>query len=82
MVSSHEMPALPTGPGHVAVQLLDGGSFTANLDVVHAGSLSVPYRCYSWVFYIYHEPSDRHIIWDVGISAVSRASPSPRACHS
>lgn len=62
---------LPTAPGSVEVQLLDSGSFTANLDVVHAGSAPIPYRCYSWVFYIYHKTSGKHILWDVGLSDVS-----------
>ena len=71
MATSPGRPPLPAGPGFVEVQILDGGSFTANLNVIHAGSTSVPFRCHSWVFYIYHKPSGRHILWDVGLSAVS-----------
>ncbi|KAH6971072.1 beta-lactamase-like protein [Ilyonectria sp. MPI-CAGE-AT-0026] len=68
-MTSQDLPSLPASSGHVTVKLLDGGSFTANLNVLHQGSASVPYRCHSWAFFIHHEPSGRHILWDVGLSA-------------
>ncbi|POR33566.1 Uncharacterized protein TPAR_06261, partial [Tolypocladium paradoxum] len=69
MSASQTARPLPPSTGSVEVQLLDGGSFTGNLDVVHARSPSVPYRCHSWAFYIHHKPSGRHLLWDVGLSA-------------
>lgn len=71
MPESHRLRKIPQSTASVDVRILDGGSFTANLEVVHANSPSVPYRCHSWVFYIYHKQSGRHILWDVGLSAVS-----------
>ncbi|KAJ3546556.1 hypothetical protein NM208_g1940 [Fusarium decemcellulare] len=62
------LPPLLDNTGSVHVRLLDGGSFTANYDVLHADVPSTPFRCYSWAFYIHHEPSGRHILWDVGLS--------------
>ncbi|KAM5357687.1 hypothetical protein ACJZ2D_016015 [Fusarium nematophilum] len=69
MADPEELPSLPASNGSVQVQLLDGGSFTANYDMLHAGAPSTPFRCYSWAFYIYHEPSGRHVLWDAGLSA-------------
>ncbi len=68
--SSH--PPLPQSTGSVELQILDGGSFSANFEVVHADSASKPFKCHSWVVYIHHKPTGRHILWDVGLSAVSR----------
>ncbi|KAM5354818.1 hypothetical protein ACJ41O_001464 [Fusarium nematophilum] len=67
MTPAQQHRPLPTGPGSVDVQLLDGGSFTANFDMVHAGSPDEPYRCHSWAFYIYHKATGQRIIhhhWD------------------
>jgi hypothetical protein len=71
MKLSQNLPPLPKASGSVEVQVLDGGSFTANYAVVHADTASSPFRCHSWVFYIHHRPNERHVIWDVGLSAVS-----------
>ncbi|KAI8650203.1 Lactamase-B domain-containing protein [Fusarium sp. Ph1] len=69
MAKPETLPPLPTSNGSVKVQLLDGGSFTADYNFLHAGAPSTPFRCYSWAFYIHHEPSGRRILWDVGLSA-------------
>lgn len=68
---SQDRPPLPPSTGSVEVQILDGGSFTANFEVMRAGSPSEPFKCHSWVFYIYHKPSGRRILWDIDLSAVS-----------
>ena len=60
----------PENVGSVELELLDGGSFTATYDVLHAHSPATPFRMYSWCFHIHHPPSGRHIVWDVGLSAV------------
>jgi len=67
---------LPQTTGSVEVQILDGGSFMGNYNVIHSNCSSKPFRCHSWVFYIHHKSSGRHILWDVGLSAVSRIYPS------
>ena len=69
-------PPLPQSTASVSLQILEGGSFSANLEVVHADSASKPFKCQSWVIYIYHKASGRHILWDVGLSAVSKAERS------
>lgn len=57
--------------GSVRVRLLDGGSLaTADISVIHAGAGSTSFRLYDWCFYIFHEPSNTHLLWDVGISSV------------
>lgn len=60
----------PQTSAAVQVKLLDGGSFTATYDVMHAHALRTSFRMYAWAFHIYHAPSNRHIMWDVGLSAV------------
>ncbi|KXJ87808.1 beta-lactamase-like protein [Microdochium bolleyi] len=70
----------------VRVQLLDGGSFsTSTSHLLHAGAAPDSFRLYDWCFYIYHEPSNRHVLWDLGciqnytpwvqLNMVWRASP-------
>lgn len=81
MAKPDALPPLPTSHGSVKVQLLDGGSFTADYNVLHAGVPSTPFRCYSWAFYIHHEPSGRRILWDVGLSAVSLVHGDQSSTH-
>lgn len=81
MASHENLPPLPQSEGSVEIQVLDGGSFTANYDVVHAKSPSRPFQCHSWVFYIHHKPGGRHMIWDVGLSAVGGKTIVANVCR-
>jgi hypothetical protein len=54
----------------VEVQLLDGGSFIATTEFIHKYAPITDFRMYTWAFHIYHPPSGRNILWDVGLSAV------------
>lgn len=54
----------------VKLQLLNGGSFTANYTVLHAGVPEQPFRMYNWAFYIFHPETGRHILWDLGLTSV------------
>lgn len=70
-----ELP--PTG-GSVHVVLLDGGGFTTTDDWrIHADGHDRPYYLYDWCFYIHHKPTGKRILWDLGISNVSRRIPCP-----
>lgn len=61
----HSLPQTE-GKG-VRVNLIDGGSFsTSTSHLLHAGALPDSFRLYDWCFYIYHEPSNRHVMWDLG----------------
>ncbi|KAH7242855.1 beta-lactamase-like protein [Fusarium solani] len=65
--------ALPKLPGHdgpgVQVHLLDGGSFsTATLSFLHHGAPPELFRLYDWCFLIFHRPSGRYVLWDLGCS--------------
>jgi hypothetical protein len=65
---------LPTTGSLAEVHALDGGSFIADWSVVHAGADSSPFRLYNWAFHIHDIKTDRHILWDAGISSVSLQS--------
>lgn len=62
--------ALPTVNSFVNLQLLNGGSFTASTSIVHAGVEDKKFRMYNWAFYVNHPTSDRHLLWDVGMTSV------------
>ncbi|KAH7345883.1 beta-lactamase-like protein [Pyrenochaeta sp. MPI-SDFR-AT-0127] len=55
---------LPSTDGFVDVNLLDGGSFIADLSRLHAGE-NGKFRMYNWAFHISHQ--GRHILWDLGL---------------
>ncbi|KAJ5384539.1 hypothetical protein N7517_002450 [Penicillium concentricum] len=61
---------LPITDAYVHVQLLNGGSMTAEYHKLHAGEPAKKFRLYNWAFYIYHPTSRRHIIWDLGLSSI------------
>ncbi|KAH7000691.1 beta-lactamase-like protein [Ilyonectria destructans] len=55
--------------GEVQVHLLDGGSFsTATLSFLHANVGPDKFRLYDWCFLIFHRPSGRYVLWDLGCS--------------
>ena len=68
-MASTSRQALPQASGFVNVKLLDGGSFSASWDKVHAGAKDIPFRMYIWSFYIYNAAHDRRILWDVGVTS-------------
>lgn len=61
---------LPETNGSVKLQLLDGGSFIANYAVLHAGVKDESFRMYNWAFHIFHHATNRHILWDLGLTSV------------
>lgn len=69
-VKTVEWSPLPETDASVRLQLLNGGSFTANYSVLHAGVKEESFRMYNWAFYIFHSGTDRHILWDLGLTSV------------
>lgn len=43
---------------------------TAECHKIHAGQPEDTFRLYNWDFYVYHPTSQRHIIWDLGLTSV------------
>lgn len=43
---------------------------TAECHKIHAGEPADRFRLYNWAFYVYHPTSQRHIIWDLGLTSV------------
>jgi hypothetical protein len=60
--------SLPDPETYAHLSLLDGGSFIGDLSRVHAGVGDIRYRMYNWAFYVSHK--GRHILWDLGLTAV------------
>ncbi|KAK7191705.1 hypothetical protein PSPO01_02154 [Paraphaeosphaeria sporulosa] len=62
-----EMPAspIPLSTAFVGLSLLDGGSFIADTDKLHADVSNAKFRMYNWAFCISH--GDEHIVWDLGL---------------
>ncbi|KAJ4296316.1 hypothetical protein N0V90_006361 [Kalmusia sp. IMI 367209] len=56
---------LPQTKAFVGLSLLDGGSFIADTDKLHAGVSNAKFRMYNWAFAISH--GDTHILWDLGL---------------
>lgn len=61
---------LPTDCSSAIVDCLDGGSFIAKWSFLHAGGAESTFRMYDWAFHIHDIKTDRHVLWDVGISSV------------
>ncbi|KAH7413096.1 beta-lactamase-like protein [Cadophora sp. MPI-SDFR-AT-0126] len=60
---------LPRTDSYVKLRVLDGGSFIASTDVLHAtGSKSETFRMHDWAFYIFHPSTGQNLLWDVGLS--------------
>lgn len=65
--------------GEVEVVLLDGGGFTTTDDTkIHADGHSRPYYLYDWCFYVYHKATGSRVLWDLGVSNVSRPVPAQK----
>lgn len=74
------MPSLPEPTAYVSLSLLDGGSFIASYDKLHAGATEDDkFRLYIWAFYLYHPATDTHAVFDLGLSNVATHSHPPLA---
>ncbi|KAJ4345459.1 uncharacterized protein N0V89_011590 [Didymosphaeria variabile] len=67
---------MPTSPipqtkAFVGLSLLDGGSFIASTNLLHADASNAKFRMYNWAFCISH--GDERIVWDLGLD--ERAAP-------
>ncbi|KAF9883936.1 hypothetical protein FE257_002618 [Aspergillus nanangensis] len=60
---------LPVTDAYVHLDLLNGGSMTAEYDKLHAGEPPERFRMYNWAFYIHHPQSGRRLLWDLGMSS-------------
>lgn len=69
MANSTTLPR--AGPATVQLRLLDGGSFVAEEDKLHAGAPNNRFRMYDWAFHVHHPATDRHVLWDLGVEGVS-----------
>lgn len=61
---------LPPTVAYVNVQLLNGGSMTAEYRKLHAGEPAQKFRMYNWSFLVHHAMQDRWLLWDLGMSSV------------
>lgn len=66
-----EVSPLPTPQEHVKLQLLDGGNCMMPTGLIIDKAPMTPYKGYDWVIYIHHPAWNRHVLWDVGMVAVS-----------
>ncbi|KAF1975706.1 Metallo-hydrolase/oxidoreductase [Bimuria novae-zelandiae CBS 107.79] len=57
---------LPQTTAFVRLSLLDGGSFIADTDKLHADVNNAKFRMYNWAFCLSH--GDEHILWDLGLN--------------
>lgn len=62
--------SLPQPDSAVEVRLLDGGSFMAEMDKLHAGAGKDRFRMYNWAFHIFSPKKNRHVLWDLGMTGV------------
>ncbi|OJJ55817.1 hypothetical protein ASPSYDRAFT_48061 [Aspergillus sydowii CBS 593.65] len=60
---------LPPTVAYVNVQLLNGGSMTAEYRKLHAGEPAQKFRMYNWSFLVHHAMQDRWLLWDLGMSS-------------
>lgn len=63
---------LPDTDAYVGLQLLNGGSMTAEYHKLHAGELAIEFRMYDWSFLVHHGKTNRWVLWDLGMSSVCR----------
>lgn len=59
---------IPQPTAFVGLSLLDGGSFIADTDKLHADASNAKFRMYNWAFCISH--GDKRVIWDLGLDEV------------
>lgn len=67
---NEECTPLPPTNYHVDLQVLDGGSFTANECRVLAGASDHEFCVPDWAFLIKDCDSGRQLLWDYGLSGV------------
>ncbi|OQV09300.1 hypothetical protein CLAIMM_13434 [Cladophialophora immunda] len=61
-------PPLPATEGHVDIQILDGGSFTANESRVLARGRDWEFKVPDWTFLVSDGKTGRQLLWDYGLS--------------
>jgi hypothetical protein len=61
---------LPRTSAHVDLQILDGGSFTANDSRVVEGAKDREHCVPDWAFFVKDHDSGRQLLWDYGLSEV------------
>ncbi|GAB7349176.1 hypothetical protein MBLNU459_g8111t1 [Dothideomycetes sp. NU459] len=61
--------APPETKSYVELQLLNGGSFTAERHKINAGAKADKFRLYNWCFYIQNRAKGKHVLWDLGMTA-------------
>ncbi len=61
---------LPHTSAHVDLQILDGGSFTANESKVVEGAKDKEHCVPDWAFFVKDHESGRQLLWDYGLSEV------------
>lgn len=63
----------------VRLRLLNGGSMIASTKGIHHDvEKDEVFRLYDWAFYVHDQQSERHVLWDVGMSKVCL----PKSCRS
>lgn len=62
---------LPPTNSFVQVDLLNAGSMEAEYHKLHAGAGQIRFRMYNWAFFVRHEKTGRHLLWDLGMAPVS-----------
>lgn len=72
-VSTANHTTLPQESAIVEVQILDGGTFTANASKVIEGAADYNYIVPDWAFLVRDCESGRVLLWDYGLSEVSIA---------
>jgi hypothetical protein len=59
---------IPQTTAFVGLSLLDGGSFIADTDKLHADVDNAKFRMYNWAFCISH--GNERVVWDLGLDEV------------
>lgn len=62
---------VPSTISFVQVDLLNAGSMEAEYHKLHAGADQIRFRMYNWAFFVRHEKTGRHLLWDLGMAPVS-----------
>ncbi|KAL1603693.1 hypothetical protein SLS60_005282 [Paraconiothyrium brasiliense] len=57
--------SIPQTKAFVGLSLLDGGSFIASTNLLHADVTNAKFRMYNWAFCISH--GNERIVWDLGL---------------
>lgn len=67
-----KLDPLPTEGGSAEALCLDGGSFIADVEKLHADRGNGQFRLYNWAFHIKDQETGRHVLWDLGMTSVMR----------